>query len=276
MRTVNVNIGDEYSAMVSGRLARVRLVSESRHGGWNGTNVATGRKIHIRSAQRLRSNLSAVDRANGRPASTAAYVYTGQSDDGMACYDEMPAAKPEPIDLTPSDDDEPQGGILWRPGAPGGPRVAIPVTRHPRPGSQLFEPVDASDVDALRYRHLGDLAEIAANHGGPIASVDEVDDEPTSEMQTAIEAWDATHDCQCSACRTVREHFADACDVTPVRADIFDRLFGPVTPAAAIAAAPETARCPGCGILYDAVEGKHTGCCLKCADAAYDRAYGSL
>jgi hypothetical protein len=63
MRTVNVSIGDEYSVMVSGRLARVRVTSTSIHGGWNGLNVATGRTIHIRSARRLRANLSAVDRA---------------------------------------------------------------------------------------------------------------------------------------------------------------------------------------------------------------------
>jgi hypothetical protein len=94
MKTINVNIGDEYSVKVSGQLARVRIDAASEYGGWNGTNVATGRAVRIRSARRLRANLSAVDREAGRPASTAAYAYTGQSGDGMACYDELPTHEP--------------------------------------------------------------------------------------------------------------------------------------------------------------------------------------
>jgi hypothetical protein len=123
MKASQVTIGDEYSVKVSGKLARVRLTSTSPHGGWNGTNVATGRDVRIRTAARLRANLSAVDRDVAR---------------GAALDAQEAAARFMPND----DDDEPQGGILSRPGVPGGPRVAIPVTKHVRPGSAKFEPVD--------------------------------------------------------------------------------------------------------------------------------------
>jgi hypothetical protein len=65
MKTINVNIGDEYSVKVSGHLARVRIDAASEYGGWNGTNVATGRAVRIKSARRLRANLSAIIRAGG-------------------------------------------------------------------------------------------------------------------------------------------------------------------------------------------------------------------
>ena len=55
MRKKDVQIGGAYQAKVSGALTTVRIASESRFGGWNATNVRTGRSIHIRSPQRLRS-----------------------------------------------------------------------------------------------------------------------------------------------------------------------------------------------------------------------------
>lgn len=50
----DVQIGNTYAAKVSGRIARVRIDSESRYGGWNGTNIDTGRAVRIKSAARLR------------------------------------------------------------------------------------------------------------------------------------------------------------------------------------------------------------------------------
>ena len=55
MQRQNVHIGATYIVKVSGRLARVRITGESPYGGWDGTNLATGRQIRIRSAARLRS-----------------------------------------------------------------------------------------------------------------------------------------------------------------------------------------------------------------------------
>ena len=55
MQKQNVHIGTTYIVKVSGTLAKVRLTREHPHGGWYGTNLATGREIRIRTAARLRS-----------------------------------------------------------------------------------------------------------------------------------------------------------------------------------------------------------------------------
>ncbi|MCK6485446.1 MAG: winged helix-turn-helix domain-containing protein [Phycisphaerae bacterium] len=54
MKKDQVQIGGTYVAKVSGQLARVRIDAESRFGGWDATNVDTGRRVRIKSAQRLR------------------------------------------------------------------------------------------------------------------------------------------------------------------------------------------------------------------------------
>ena len=54
MKKNDVTIGQTYVVKVSGKLAPVRLVSESRYGGWNGVNVKTNRDIRIKSAAKLR------------------------------------------------------------------------------------------------------------------------------------------------------------------------------------------------------------------------------
>jgi hypothetical protein len=55
MKKVDVEIDGQYIAKVSGELATVKIIGESVHGGWVATNVKTGRRIRIRSAQRLRA-----------------------------------------------------------------------------------------------------------------------------------------------------------------------------------------------------------------------------
>jgi len=55
MKKNEVKIGNTYTAKVSGKIARVRIDAESRHGGWDATNVETKKKVRIKSAQRLRS-----------------------------------------------------------------------------------------------------------------------------------------------------------------------------------------------------------------------------
>jgi hypothetical protein len=54
MKKQDVQIGSIYIVKVSGVLAKVRIDGESPYGGWNGTNLATGRQIRIRGAGRLR------------------------------------------------------------------------------------------------------------------------------------------------------------------------------------------------------------------------------
>lgn len=58
MKKDQVFIDRTYLAKVSGQLARVRIDAESRFGGWDATNVSTRRKVRIKSAQRLRREVS--------------------------------------------------------------------------------------------------------------------------------------------------------------------------------------------------------------------------
>ena len=53
MKKADVKLSGKYIAKVSGRRVWVRVDGVALCGGWDGTNLATGRKIHIRSAQRL-------------------------------------------------------------------------------------------------------------------------------------------------------------------------------------------------------------------------------
>ena len=58
MKKEQVQIGGTYVAKVSGQLAPVRIDAESRYGGWDATNIATNRKVRIKSAQQLRREVS--------------------------------------------------------------------------------------------------------------------------------------------------------------------------------------------------------------------------
>lgn len=54
----NVQIGHCYTAKISGQLTTVRIVAESSFGGWVATNIRTGRRIRIKSAQKLRGEVT--------------------------------------------------------------------------------------------------------------------------------------------------------------------------------------------------------------------------
>lgn len=54
MRKADVRVGGVYKAKVSNRVVSVKLVSESQYGGWNATNLETGRTVRIKTAARLR------------------------------------------------------------------------------------------------------------------------------------------------------------------------------------------------------------------------------
>jgi len=54
MKKSDVKIGQTYAAKVSDKLVQVRIDSVHSRQDWNATNTATGKRIHIKSAQRLR------------------------------------------------------------------------------------------------------------------------------------------------------------------------------------------------------------------------------
>jgi len=54
MNKNEVQVGGVYTAKVTNRLVEVRIDGENRHGGWDATNLATGKKVRIKSAAKLR------------------------------------------------------------------------------------------------------------------------------------------------------------------------------------------------------------------------------
>ena len=58
MKKNEVKVGTTYRVKVGGNVQDVRITGENPHGGWDGVNVATKRKVHIKSAQRLLEQLA--------------------------------------------------------------------------------------------------------------------------------------------------------------------------------------------------------------------------
>lgn len=61
-----VEVGRVYTVKVSGVISRVRLEAENPHGGWDGVNLETNRRVRVRTAGRLRAETleSKMARAN--------------------------------------------------------------------------------------------------------------------------------------------------------------------------------------------------------------------
>jgi hypothetical protein len=56
--TADVKIGHVYAAKVSDKIVHVRIDSVNDDSGWNATNLDTNRKLHVKSAQRLRREIT--------------------------------------------------------------------------------------------------------------------------------------------------------------------------------------------------------------------------
>lgn len=60
MKQADVVIGKTYMMKVSGRLAPVKIISTATYCKWIGTNIRTGRTIHIHSAAKLRGEYKGI------------------------------------------------------------------------------------------------------------------------------------------------------------------------------------------------------------------------
>ena len=58
MKKDQVQIGQTYNAKITDKVVPVRIDAEHKSGGWHGTNMTTNRKVHIKSAQRLRNRVT--------------------------------------------------------------------------------------------------------------------------------------------------------------------------------------------------------------------------
>ncbi|MCC7408762.1 MAG: winged helix-turn-helix domain-containing protein [Phycisphaeraceae bacterium] len=93
MKKNEVQIGKVYLAKVSDKVVPVRIDAESPHGGWDGTNMSTNKKVRIKSPQRLRglaapgSGAKTTPGKHGKPKPQAAAA---------------PADEPAPAETTPA------------------------------------------------------------------------------------------------------------------------------------------------------------------------------
>ena len=76
MKADEVQVGKVYTAKVTDKLVPVRIDAESRYGGWDATNMATGKKVRIKSPQRLRAEVKADDATPAEVADVADAVGT--------------------------------------------------------------------------------------------------------------------------------------------------------------------------------------------------------
>ena len=74
MKREEVQIGKVYTAKVTDKLVPVRIDGENRHGGWDATNLATGKRVRIKSAQRLRGEADKPKRGGRKAAQAEAQV----------------------------------------------------------------------------------------------------------------------------------------------------------------------------------------------------------
>ena len=72
MKKNEVKIGDVYTVKVTNKVVQVRIDAESRYGGWDATNLATKKKVRIKSPARLRSAVG------GHASATAANKGKGE------------------------------------------------------------------------------------------------------------------------------------------------------------------------------------------------------
>ncbi len=65
MKKNEIKVGGMYRARVSDKVVTVRIDSTHTKGGWNAINTATGKRIRIKSAQRLRGAAKGAAKAKG-------------------------------------------------------------------------------------------------------------------------------------------------------------------------------------------------------------------
>ena len=95
MKKSEVKVGHVYVAKVSDRLVPVRIDSVHSRGGWNATNTKTGKRIHIKSAQRLRREAKPkgeVAAAKADQENARLHDERRRSPDGMAASERAMAA----------------------------------------------------------------------------------------------------------------------------------------------------------------------------------------
>ncbi|MHC4406393.1 MAG: winged helix-turn-helix domain-containing protein [Planctomycetota bacterium] len=93
MKKDEVKIGGVYAAKVSDKVVSVRIDAENPHGGWDGTNLTTGKKVRIKSAQRLRGEAESADAKPPAQKATKTPTAAPDAKKGAKAKDEAKPAK---------------------------------------------------------------------------------------------------------------------------------------------------------------------------------------
>jgi hypothetical protein len=81
MKKNEVKVGGFYTAKVSDKLVTVRIDSTHSRTGWNATNTRTGKRIHIKSAQRLRGPAKSEAKVDSRETKAKTRPAAAKKDD---------------------------------------------------------------------------------------------------------------------------------------------------------------------------------------------------
>jgi hypothetical protein len=71
MKKEAIEIGAVYTAKVTGRIVPIQILAENSHGGWDGVNQSTNKRVRIKTAQRLRQRMPDPKTPNADAAPTA-------------------------------------------------------------------------------------------------------------------------------------------------------------------------------------------------------------
>jgi len=152
MKKQQIRIGGIYMAKVSDKVVPVRIVAESRYGGWDAVNTRTNRKVRIKSARRLRCEAEPATRKAATAAAATRQVVIGHvyavMIDGQ-CHD-VRADKA-------LDDGRYRGTIM------NGGRKAKPITF-------AVDAIQNGNNGLPEYRWREQQAEAAGPHAAPVAT----------------------------------------------------------------------------------------------------------
>ena len=112
MKKNEVTIGGVYTGKVTNKLVQVRIDAESRYGGWEATNLATGKKVRIKSPARLRAAVGGDGAAKGAKKARGdkkakAQAEAAQAQTSAPTIEDVASATP-PTDAEPAAVDTPK------------------------------------------------------------------------------------------------------------------------------------------------------------------------
>jgi len=97
MKKNDIKIGSTYTAKITNRVVPVRIDRTNPHGGWDATNLATKKKVRIKSAAKLRG----VYRAGAKAESATSRVSKPDTPKAKALGPTRPRLPPSPSPRRP-------------------------------------------------------------------------------------------------------------------------------------------------------------------------------